>query len=100
LSLARAASPLGGALLVQLAKQRVHRAGPLEPLGVQTHRGDPGWRRPEDPVALQLPGVAGDPERVGLAGAGLADDHADALAALGDVAHHRRLVGPDGRVGR
>src|SRR6266542_1724456 len=51
------------------------------------------------PTPLKLPGVAGDPQRVGLAGAWLTDHHRDAGAALGDVADHGGLVVADGGVG-
>jgi hypothetical protein len=98
--LPRPTSPMSAVLLVQLAKQRVHRAGPLEPLRVQTHRGNAGRRRAHHAVTLQLPHMAGDSKHVGLAGAGLADHHAHPLAALGDVADHRGLVLPDGRMRR
>jgi hypothetical protein len=53
--------PTVGVLPIQLSEQGVHRAGVLEPLGVQADGGDPGRRRPQDPVALKLPSMAGNP---------------------------------------
>ena len=86
------------AFLIQLGQQPVHGTGVLKPLGVQTDGGDPGRRCAEDLVAVQLPGVPGHPERVGLAGAGPPDHHLHAGAALAQVADHRLLVDPHGRM--
>jgi hypothetical protein len=87
--------PAGG---VQLGQQAVDGGDLLEPLSAKAHGRDPGGGGAEDLVAVELPGVAGDPQGVGLAGAGLADDHLDAGAALGDVADHRGLLAGDRRM--
>jgi hypothetical protein len=53
----------------------------------------------QEPVGVQLPGVAGDPEGEGLTRPRSADDHGDPLAALAQVPDHRLLVGAGGGMG-
>jgi hypothetical protein len=55
------ASEAVGAFLIQLEKERVDHAGVLEPVGVQADGGDPGRRDTNHPVAVELPGMPGDP---------------------------------------
>jgi hypothetical protein len=87
------------ALLVQFGQQAVDGVGVLEAFGAQADGGDPGRCSAKDSVAVQLPGVPGDSEGEGLAGAGPSDRHLDAGAALGEVADHRLLVGADAGMG-
>jgi hypothetical protein len=59
---------------VQVAQQPIAGGHVLEPLTLQAHGGDPRRGRCEQPVAVQLPGVAGDAEGEGLAGPGSPHD--------------------------
>jgi hypothetical protein len=52
---------------VQLAEEPVAGGHLLEPLPLQAQGGDPGRRRGQEPVAVQLPGMPGHPQREGLA---------------------------------
>ena len=90
------------AAAVQVAEEPVAGGHVLEPLALQAHGGDPGRGRGQEPVAVQLPGMAGDAQGEGLARPGPPDDHGDPLAALAQVADHRlliRLRRSDGRPG-
>jgi hypothetical protein len=66
---------------------------------VQADGGDPGRGGGQEPVAVQLPGVAGDPEGEGLARPGPANDDRDTGAALAQVTDHRLLIRPSRRMG-
>jgi hypothetical protein len=83
---------------VQVAQEAVAGGHVLKPLPLQAHGGDPGRGRGQQPVAVQLPGVTGDPEGEGLAGPGPPDDHGDAGGALAQVADHHPLIRSGGRV--
>ena len=52
---------------VQVAQQPVAGGHLLEPLPLQAHGRDPGRGRRQQPVAVQLPGMAGDAQGEGLA---------------------------------
>ncbi|HXQ55694.1 MAG TPA: hypothetical protein VOA19_07830, partial [Actinomycetes bacterium] len=84
---------------VEVAEEPVAGGDVLEPLTLQAHGCDAGWGRGEELVAVELPGVAGDPKGEGLAGPGPPDDQGDTLAALAKVAHHGLLVGTGGGMG-
>jgi hypothetical protein len=62
-------------------------------LAFQFAGGRPGRRRADDLEAAAVEGVHGRAGGVGLAGAGVADHQGDPGALLGDLPHHRRLVG-------
>jgi hypothetical protein len=87
------------AAAIQVGQQPVAGGDVLEPLALETHRGDAGRGRGEEPVAVELPGVAGDAEGEGLAGPGPADHQGDAGAALAQVPDHRLLIGAGGGMG-
>jgi hypothetical protein len=67
---------------VQVGEQPVAGGHVLEPLALQAHGRDPRRRRSQEPVAVQLPGMAGDPQGEGLAGPRSPDHHSDPLATL------------------
>src|SRR5215218_198465 len=54
--------------LVQVAEEAVAGGHVLEPLPLQTHRGDAGRGRGQEPVVVQLPGMPGHAQSEGLAG--------------------------------
>jgi hypothetical protein len=85
---------------VEVAQQPVAGGHVLEPLALQAHGRDPGRGRGQEPVAVQLPGMAGDAEDEGLARPRPSHYHGDPLAALADITHHRLLVRPSGRMRR
>ena len=80
------------AAAVKVAQQPVAGGHVLKPLPLQAHRGDPGRRRGQEPVAIQLPSMAGNTQGEGLARPSPADDQGDPLAALAHVPDHRPLV--------
>jgi hypothetical protein len=84
---------------VEVAEESVAGGHVLESLPLQAHGGDPGRGRCQEPVAAQLPGMAGDAEGEGLAGPGSPDDEGDPLAALAEVADHRLLIRSGGWMG-
>jgi hypothetical protein len=88
------------AAAVQVAEEAVAGGHVLEPLALQAHGGDPGRGRAQEPVAVQLPGMAGDAQGEGLARPGPPDHQGDPLAALTDIPDHRLLVCPGGRMRR
>jgi hypothetical protein len=89
-----------GLAALQLAEQPIDGGDVLEPFGFQADGGGPGRGAGQQPIAVQLEGVAGHPQCVGLAGPRPANHHLDAGAALADVPDHRPLLGPQGRIGR
>ena len=60
--------------LVQVTQESVAGSHLLEPLALQADGGDPGRGRGQESVAVELPGVAGDPQGEGLARPGPPDD--------------------------
>jgi hypothetical protein len=78
-----AVQPLPAA--VEAAQEPVAGGHILEPLALQAQSGDPGRRRGQQPVAVQLPAMAGDAQREGLARPRPPDHQGDALAALAQV---------------
>jgi hypothetical protein len=87
------------AATVQIAQEPVTGGHLLEPLALQAQGGDPGRGRGQEPVAVQLPGMPGDPEGEGLARARPPHDHRNPMAALAQVPDHRLLVLAGGRMG-
>jgi hypothetical protein len=84
-----AASPSGG----RRAGRAAGRGGGADAGGLlQFERGPGGQRDPGDPDPGGFPGVAGGVERVGLAGAGLADHHLHPGTGAGEPADHRHLL--------
>jgi hypothetical protein len=80
---------------VEVAQQPVAGGHLLEPLPLQAHGGDSGRSgRGQEPVAVQLPGMAGDAQGEGLARPGPSHDHRDAGAAPAQISHHRLLIRP------
>jgi hypothetical protein len=77
---------------VEVGQEPVAGGHLLEPLALETYGRDPGRGRGQEPVAVQLPGMAGDAEGVGLARPGPADDQGDPLAALAQIPHHGLLI--------
>jgi len=55
------------AAAVEVAEEAVAGGHVLEPLPLQAHGRDPRRGRGQEPVAIQLPSVAGDPQGEGLA---------------------------------
>jgi hypothetical protein len=84
--------------LVKVDQQPVAGGHLLEPFRLQAHGGDPGGGTSEGPVAVQLPGMPGDPEGEGLAGPGPPHHHRHPGAAQAEVADHPGLVLAGGRV--
>jgi hypothetical protein len=83
---------------VEVGQQPIAGGHVLEPLPLQTHCGDPRRGRGQQPVVVQLPGMAGDPKREGLAGPRPPDHYGDPLAALAQVPDHGLLVLAGGRM--
>jgi hypothetical protein len=77
---------------LEVAQEPVAGGHLLEPLPLQAHSGDAGRGGGQEPVAVQLPGVAGDAEGEGLARPRPPDHHGNPLAALAQVADHRLLI--------
>jgi hypothetical protein len=77
---------------VEVTQEPVAGGHVLEPLALQAQGSDAGWGGSEEPVAVQLPGMAGDAQGEGLARPGPPDDNGDPVAALAQVADHRLLV--------
>jgi hypothetical protein len=77
---------------VQVAQQPVAGGHVLEPLPLQAHGGDPSWGCGQEPVAVQLPSMAGYAQREGLAGPGPPDHQGNAGAALAHIPDHPGLV--------
>jgi hypothetical protein len=84
---------------VKVSEQPVAGGYVLEPLALEAHGGDPGRGRSQEPIAVQLPGMPGDPEGEGLARSRPPHDEGDALAALAQVPDHRLLILASGRMG-
>jgi hypothetical protein len=84
---------------VKVGQESIAGGHLLEPLALQAHGGDPGRGRGQEPVAVQLPGMAGDAEREGLAGPGPADHQGNAGTALAQVPDHGLLVGAGAGMG-
>ena len=84
---------------VQLAEEPVAGGHLLEPLALRAHGGDAGRGCGLEPVAVQLPGMAGNAQGEGLTGSGPAHDHRDPLAALTQVTDHRLLIDSCGGMG-
>jgi hypothetical protein len=78
--------------VVEVGQEPVAGGHLLEPLGLQRDGGDPGGRGGQQPVAVQLPGMAGHAKGEGLACPGPAHDQGDASAALADIPDHGLLV--------
>jgi hypothetical protein len=85
---------------VEVAEQPIAGGHVLEPLPLQAQGGDPGRGRGQQPVAVQLPGMAGDAQGEGLARPGSPHDHGDPLATLTQIPDHRLLIRPGGRMRR
>jgi hypothetical protein len=85
-------------ILIQVEQEAVASGHILEPLSLQAHGRDAGRGRRQESVAVQLPGMAGDPQGEGLARPGPPHDHRNPLAALAQVVHHRLLIRPGSRV--
>jgi hypothetical protein len=84
---------------VQVAEEPVAGGHLLEPLPLQAHGRDPGRCRGQQPVAVQLPGVASHAQREGLTGPGPPHHEGHPLAALVQVPDHRLLILASGRMG-
>jgi hypothetical protein len=80
--------------MLEVEQQPVDRAGVDEALISEADGGDPGRGGAEDLVAVQLEGLPGQPQCPGLTRPGPPDHDGHASAALGEVAHHGRLVLP------
>jgi hypothetical protein len=85
--------------VVEVGEQPVAGGHVLEPLALQADGRDPGRGRGQEPVAVQLPGMAGDAQGEGLARPGSPHDQGDPLAALAQVTDHRLLVLAGGGMG-
>jgi hypothetical protein len=81
-----------GPAAAEVQQQPVHRARVAEAFVGQADGGDAGRGGAEDVVAGQLERLPRHAQRPGLARAGPANHQRHAGAALGEVAHHRRLV--------
>jgi hypothetical protein len=84
--------------VLEVEQQPVDGAGVAEAFVGQADGGDAGGRGAVDLVVGQLKRLPGQAQRPGLAAAGPADHHGDAIAALGEVADHRCLVLASGLV--
>jgi hypothetical protein len=84
---------------VEVAEEPVAGGHVLEPLALQAQGGDPGRGSGQEPVAVQLPGVTGDPESEGLARPRPPHHEGDALTALAQISDHRLLIGAGSGMG-
>jgi hypothetical protein len=80
--------------VVEVAQQAIAGGHVLEPLTLQAQGGDPGRGGGQEPVAVQLPGMAGNAEGEGLARPRPSHDHGDTGAALAQISDHRLLIRP------
>jgi hypothetical protein len=87
------------AAALKVAQEPVAGGHLLEPLALQAHGRDPGRGRGQEPVAVQLPGMPGNPQGEGLAGPGPPHHQGDPVAALADIPHHRLLIWPGAGMG-
>jgi hypothetical protein len=85
---------------VEVGQQPVAGGHVLEPLALQAHGGNAGRGGGQEPVAVELPGVAGDAQGEGLARPGPPHHHGNPLAALAQIPDHRPLIRTGGRVRR
>jgi hypothetical protein len=84
---------------IQVAEEPVAGGHVLKSLPLQAQGGDPGRGGGQESVAVQLPGVAGDPEGEGLARPGPPHHQGDALTAPAQVSDYRLLVAAGSRMG-